>query len=278
MKLLNSLTKPFQALLATVLGALSIIAAIGLWIVSNQPSIHFQSSESVTETGAPVFNEIRFYRQAAQDIWIMRQSHNGNTTDHTKWDRLAIVVTKNKKVKAAIASTISQSATPTSTGAENTAKVARFYQLVPGSDIISDENEIHQASIPLKARCFACHSNGPRAIRMNTDSAEVPISIANRFKVALLNLRIKTYGPVTSVEGLHHEDGVPFSSHLKVFSQPLQLKSCVKCHAPNGLRNPLTLEQLGTAAYLVKQGFMPPFPFAISEQDKKTLVLKENKL
>lgn len=216
---------------------------LGLFFVSALNAVTFESLESITETGAPVFNKIKFLPGWNKDIWIMKQSHHGFHLDPLKWDRLAIVVDKTKSPK-----------------------VARFYQLSPSEEMeFKDKNEVQ----PFKARCFACHSNGPRAIRMKINSAVVRPNLLDRATVALWNLRIKTYGPVDSFEGRHFYEGAPFRSPLPIAAQPLNLKSCTHCHRQNGIRNPLVFEQIGTAHFLVKNGFMPPFPFSLSVKDRR---------
>ncbi len=211
--------------------------------VNNDSSISFQSLESVTTEGSAVFNEIKLLITPVKDIWIMRQSHHGYKMSRNQWDRLAIVVDKTKKPS-----------------------LANFYQLSPGNLNFNNLNEAQ----PLKARCFACHSNGPRAILPNLNS-HLKLNLFQKAQIAIWNLRIKTYGRVNSIEGVHFEDGAPFKSNVPILSRSLSLKSCTKCHASDGLRNPLNLEQIGTANFLVKNGFMPPFPFSISTEDAQLL-------
>jgi hypothetical protein len=210
---------------------------IKLWF--SDSTVTFQSLESTTETGLPVFNEIKFLPGSETDIWIMRQSHKGLTSDHGTWDRLAIVVNKSK--------------------AE-----AKFYQLTSGEMNFSGEAEAQ----PLKARCFACHSNGPRGIRPNYDSELIAPPFIQKLQVALWNLRIKTYGRIQSKEGLQFSTGTKFKSDLPLLQTKLQLKSCTHCHSETGIRNALSLEQIGTANFMIKNGIMPPFPFQISEEDQ----------
>ena len=89
--------------------------------------ILFQSAESLTIEGGPVFNEIRWEYKNGKEIWSMRQSHGGKDLPKQKWDSLAIVMDKK----------------------------ARFLQMKP------ETNE----RIEYKVSCFMCHPNGPRAIR-----------------------------------------------------------------------------------------------------------------
>lgn len=206
---------------------------IGAWAFGPAP-IRFRSLESVTETGGPVYNEVSFLPGWNQDIWLMGQSHKGVSPDAQKWDRLMIKVDK-------------------------TTKTASFFQIENGTPA------------PLKARCFACHSSGPRAVRADVSAREALVSWADRVKIAAWNLRIKTYGALKSEAGFESSDGAPFKSHLKALSRPLALESCTQCHREGGLRAPLKLEQAATARFLVQNQMMPPFPFRISPQDQAQL-------
>lgn len=211
-------------------------------IIIVSPQIAFQSLESTTEKGAPVFNKIQWQAGWHEDVWLMAQSHHGFSTDTQKWDRLAIVVNKRTSV-------------------------AKFYQLSPGPLKWSGPADAQ----PLKARCFACHSNGPRAIRADYSSMTVKPNPWQRLAINIWNLRLKTYGRLQSVEGQMFSEGTSFRSSLPVLKLGLNLISCQKCHSLSGIRNPLTLEQLGTASFLVKKGLMPPFPFVADSEDIATL-------
>ncbi|MFN7729485.1 MAG: hypothetical protein ACK5P7_10050 [Bdellovibrio sp.] len=215
--------------------------AQGPW---DQNPLLFQSLESVTEDGAPVFNKVSFIFGWKQDIWLMNQTHHGLELEKEKWDRLAIVVDK--------------SVTP---------KVARFYQLAPGDSPWIPGTQ----AVPFKARCLACHSGGPRAIRAEIQSLAAPLTWAQKAKIGFWNFRIKSYGFVQNQAGHAFENGVPFISKLKILSKPLGFKSCTGCHSPGGLRGELTLGQVGTVAFMVRNQLMPPFPFKISKEDQETL-------
>ena len=205
----------------------------------------FESLESKTERGLPVFNRIRFipgwHRNI--DLWLMQQTHQGFHKDYGDWHRLAIAVDKSIKPSR-----------------------ATFYELPPGSDL-----SFEGRPIPFQARCFACHSNGPRSIRYDGASPTVVPTLWGRAQVALWNLRIKTYGPVDSVAGGEFKDGAPFKSAYAIFSRPLGLSTCQRCHSKSRFRNELKLEHAGTAQFLVKNGFMPPFPFRITEKERQLL-------
>jgi len=216
---------------------------LGLFYFAIEPSaVTFESLESKTMDEGPVFNQIRFLPSRVKDIWLMRQTHHGFLEPQEKWDRLAIVVDKHSGV-------------------------ATFYELAPNENL-----EFEAKPIPYKARCLACHANGPRAIRPNYDSADVLPSVRDRIKIALWNLRIKTYGQLQSRGAQEFSEGVPFQSKHALFLKPLHLATCEHCHSANGIRHELTLEQLGTAQFLVKQGQMPPFPFHISDQERQQLL------
>lgn len=206
---------------------------IGVWAFGPAPVL-FRSLESVTETGGPVYNEVSFFPGWNQDIWLMGQSHMGVSLETQKWDRLMIQVDK-------------------------TTKTARFFQLENGKPA------------PLKARCFACHSSGPRAVRSDVSAGEAEVTWADRIKIAAWNLRIKSYGALKSEAGFETSEGAPFKSHLKALSRPLALESCTRCHREGGLRAPLKLEQAATARFLVRNQMMPPFPFRISPEDQSRL-------
>ncbi len=176
----------------------------------------------------------------SKDTWIMQQSHEGLHKNFSNWDRLAIVVDKTKEPYQ-----------------------ARFYQLPPGELKLNNLSE----SIPYKVRCYACHSNGPRAIRADFNSKQLNVSLKNKIQLQLWNIRIKTYGNIKSIGGKEFSEGVPFQSKMGLLSMNLNLKSCNPCHSVKGIRAPLKLEHLGTAEFLVKNKMMPPFPFQISDKD-----------
>lgn len=101
--------------------------------------ILFQSAESLTTEGGPVFNEISWKYENGKEVWSMRQSHGGKNLPKEKWDSLAIEM--NKK--------------------------ATFLQFKPGT----------KERIEYKVSCFMCHSNGPRAIRPVRGSLSFPDEI-----------------------------------------------------------------------------------------------------
>src|SRR5262245_39911744 len=129
---------------------LGIILGLFLFDFSGSP-VTFRSLESVTETGAPVYNRVRLLPGWSKDVWLMNQSHEGlghqgQSPEYAKWDRLKIVVDKT-----------------------TTPYKAEFYQLEQGALIAEGK------PVPLKARCYACHANGPRAIRPNFEATEAQV-------------------------------------------------------------------------------------------------------
>ena len=216
--------------------------SLGLFFVHKTiDTVLFMSAESKNLEGAPVYNQIKLISLPGTDVWMMQQGHHGLDVPQLRWDRLALVVNKNEKPYR-----------------------AQFYQLEPGELKLASENEI----IPNKARCFACHVSGPRAIRPDP---KFGLSLVSKVKIALWNLKIKSYGAMTSEEGKNFPAGVPFKSAHKIFSRPLAVNSCQNCHAKEGMRGELLFEHLDTALFLVNNRSMPPFPFKISESDKAQL-------
>ncbi|MEZ4742933.1 MAG: hypothetical protein R3B45_10880 [Bdellovibrionota bacterium] len=227
-----------------MLGSIVVSSLIfGLAITLLDDPVVFESLESKTINGDAVFNRIKFFPGWKQDIWIMQQSHNGLNSRVSDWDKLAIIVNKEKS-----------------------SYIANFYQLKPGALSVNVEWQ----PVPFKVRCYACHANGPRAIRPNLNSKQKP-SIRERIQIGILNLRIKSYGNMSSNSGKKFEQGAPFKSSHKSLNRPLKLKSCKLCHSKNGLRNKLTLEHLSTVRFLINRGEMPPYPFKIHGDEIKDL-------
>lgn len=92
-------------------------------------SLTFESLESKTSKGEPVFNQITLKQEASLDIWKMKQSHHGLQSE--VWDDIEIRVDKR----------------------------TRPYQ-VSYHQLDSKGEEIEY-----RASCLRCHSTGPRAIR-----------------------------------------------------------------------------------------------------------------
>jgi hypothetical protein len=208
------------------------------WFNESAP-MRFRSAESLTLNGDPVFNEIKFIEQDNKDIWMMRQSHQGLGFPIEEWDRLAIVVNRSDKT-------------------------VKYYQLKPGK-LTWSENE---AEVPLKVSCFMCHSNGPRLIRPYRDWQLSPLQKA---QVLAMNLRIKTYGPLTTVD--HPRPGAtPLRLQGKMENSQLKLALCQECHNRDSLfgRGELTRQNAVTISYLVENEHMPPIG-SLSSQEKQYL-------
>lgn len=114
-----------------------VASAMGtlLYFFLSSPVV-FQSAESRTIDGGPVFNEIKWSWKDGKEVWSMRQSHGGRNLPKVKWDKLAIVMEKE----------------------------ATFLQFDPQT------NEL----IEYKVSCFMCHSNGPRSIRPEPGTLSFP--------------------------------------------------------------------------------------------------------
>lgn len=236
-------TLSLAALSLAVLSLLALIGIVHYAVNIKHHSILFESLESKTIENKAVFNRVRFVPGLSKDLWFMQQSHHGNQGDYQSLDRLAIEVDKTQKPY-----------------------VAKFYQLTPGK--IPETERLKP--VPLKATCFSCHPNGPRAIRKKSIS-KVGTSIVDNLRIGILNFRIKSYGKVLSKPAEIFSDGRPFKAKDTIFETPLQLESCNGCHGDSGIRSGLTVEHIPTITFLIKEGEMPPFPFKIDSKDRKTI-------
>jgi hypothetical protein len=204
---------------------------------SNQ-EILIESLESKNINGEEVYNKISFYSKDNQDIWEMKQSHQGVNLHEGQWDELKIVVDKTT--------------TPNSVS---------YHQLENGK-----ESEY-------KVSCFLCHANGPRAIRANFKTKNVKTPFSDRLKIYLWNFRIKSYGRVVlKQDSLKRKVSVQFSKpHL---NQKLNVPTCLKCHHENDdffSRGPLLRQHFMSIKYLVDNKQMPPWPFSLSKKEKKEI-------
>ena len=239
---MRDLTKVSNIILSLGI-ALGSIAILFTFLTVSE-SVTFESLESEDEQGNPIYNQIRFFPGWKKDVWVMRQAQTGYHSQKSDWDRLAIEVDKTQKPY-----------------------VATFYQLASGALELDSNPSI----VPFKARCMACHANGPRAVRAKIDSKKVPLQISEQLRLTILNLRIKSYGLITNKPAKSFVEGAVFKSKLDVMSQPLGLKSCLKCHSDTGMRAPLLLEHLGTAHFMLDRGLMPPFPYKADPGELKYL-------
>jgi len=233
--------------------------AFGLFVtlLSDARPITFESLESKTSALEPVFNSVTFRRETLRDgtkrtadVWMMAQSHNG--PDSPDWDRLAIQVTSGPD-----------------------GRKASYWQLRAGS---LDQFESHE-SLPYKVKCMMCHSSGPRVIRPNYDSRSYPVSTWDQLRIALWNLRIKTYGPVSTEypQGAGIFDRKAAEDAGLAFANPalnaaLEIGACSGCHDDDGwIRSGLRRENFLAIQYMVEHGLMPPKGFHLSRSDRETL-------
>jgi hypothetical protein len=226
----------------------------GLWLwAQNTDSVVIESKESQNSKLQPVFNEIRWFPGKDRDVWMMNQSHFGRNPLPHQWERLAIVIDKTKSPM-----------------------IARYYQIKPGElewreDLINQRTEY-------RASCFICHNNGPRALRPQENSELAKLSWADKMKIAMWNLRIKTYGRI-HFDPLHDEEDKTLNVHFRYHGSPhedeLKVPVCLKCHKEEGLfaRGALHRQQIGTIEHMVKSGQMPPPGFSMSPQEKQRLLL-----
>lgn len=229
-----------------LLGGLFSVAHL---VFTNEPIV-IQSLESKTIDNNPVYNKIAFSSVGQKDIWMMNQSHHRIKADKNKWDRLAIVVDKEKS--------------PTE---------ATFLQLPPG-ELVWNDNLMKQ-NINFKVSCFMCHSNGPRAIRPNYKDYNVPL--LSKAKVFIWNLKIKSYGLIKENPKqltLDEKLEVPFRHRYSADNIELNVKSCNQCHSGENklfYRNKLTRQNNISIKFMIENKIMPPPGFSISKNDLKEI-------
>jgi hypothetical protein len=200
----------------------------------------FQSRESKTAEGSAVFNQISYKPGWDRDVWVMRQSHMGKNGDFTNWDRIAIVVEHESK------------------------KSAEFFQLMPGELEFSQDAQIEKRAV-----CFTCHSNGPRAIR--PDFAAADVGGWDQLRLFLWNLRIKSYGPISSEK---QKNDPAFRWQVDIANNVLDVKVCVRCHNDNHVfgRGQLTRQNFPVIDFMLREGLMPPKGFALNASDKNEVL------
>lgn len=215
---------------------------------TDDQEVLIQSQESKTVDEQAVFNRIKWFRWKNKDVWMMNQSHHGLQASADQWDRLAIVVDHDAKPKT-----------------------AKFYQLTPGKLEWQAEPIQERA---FKMSCFMCHSNGPRSIR--PERSGLGLSWKDEFKIAMMNLRIKTYGRIV----LHpdHQKNDPFLEVPARLQSPfenekLELITCNRCHQESGFfaRGKLLRQNIPTMQFLTEAGHMPPIGFGLSQEEKRKL-------
>lgn len=209
------------------------------FLITSQPEVLFESIESKTQAGHPVFNRIKFKASGKLDEWIMKQSHNGATAPVKSWDEIKITVDKSVEP----------------------------YQ-------VSYQQFKNDKEIELKASCYACHSKGPRTIRPNFESKAVDYTFKDRLVVTWMNLKMKTYGKIKISDKSYLLNGkfrkVPLKYFGKAETQPLKVKTCLMCHNNDSFfsRGELQRQHFSTIKHLVAAKQMPPWPFTLSEKEK----------
>jgi hypothetical protein len=231
----------FFALLGLII---TLAASSGFALFTDSTPIAFQSLESKTTAGKPIFNRVAFYSSKNRDVWVMQQSHSGYYEMFEKWDRIAIVVDKTKSPKT-----------------------AQYYQLEPGDSVFEPSKKSS-----LKVSCYICHANGPRAIR--ADYSGKKLSVSNKLKLAVWNLRIKTYGKVIVDDSPNTDSKVPLTMSQPFDNETLKVKTCVKCHSDSGLiaRGTLKRQHFMSIKFLVETGEMPPPGISLSESDRRQVL------
>ena len=174
----------------------------------------------------------------------MEQSHDGVKAPLSQWDKIGINVNLEPKKR-----------------------IAEFYQYKPGDEVISH----HQKQIGLRATCFMCHSNGPRAIRPNLKSSKVQVSLWDQARIQLWNLRIKSYGPMASTAPVPSKK--PFRYTHPVANRVLQVKACTRCHNSQDTfgRGELTKQNLFTIRFMLESKLMPPMGFELTQEDQRKI-------
>jgi hypothetical protein len=233
-----------------ILAAISLMISTGLLLavllVLADDEILIQSQESRTNENQPVFNKIKYIKKENKDIWMMNKSHFGKNPSDNKWERLAIVI-ENKK--------------------------ASFYQIEPGP--LEWSEDLLQKQVSYRATCFACHNNGPRAIRANT--AEMNINWANQVKIFFWNLKIKSYGRIYASEEMAQADQsreTPFRHASDYDNQELKTATCVKCHNEDGFfaRGFLKRQQAGTIEFMIENKLMPPPGISLPPKEEQQIL------
>lgn len=233
------------------LAAVAMATAACVYVLDESP-ILFESRESKTSTLAAVFNRVTYQRQGGDDLWMMEQSHSGPHGE--AWDRLAIVV-----------KTVGDQ------------RLASFWQLAPGP------LDGFQASerLDFKAKCYMCHANGPRVMRPNFASPDAALSLWDRVRLVVMNLRIKTYGPILPEypqgSGLFDatlaaRDGFKFAGALA--DSELDLPACKLCHDDSGwVRASLRRQHFLAVDFMLGKRLMPPVGFTVSDEDRERIGL-----
>ena len=229
-----------------------IVTSSAVALYTDSQPVAFQSLESKTPEGKPVFNRITFYPSAKKDIWVMQQSHSGYYEEFKKWDRIAIAVDKSVEPKT-----------------------AQFYQLEPGDSVFEA-----QKKVSLKVSCFVCHANGPRAVRADFSGKDV--SFSDKIKIQLWNLRIKTYGKIEADGSANMDSKVPLKHDRPFDNETLEVKTCLKCHSGDGskffARSKLKRQHFMAIKFLIEQNMMPPPGFSLPDDERAAALAFANGL
>lgn len=238
-------------LFLSLTGAGLLLGAGALTLSQDTSPILIESRESKTIQGGPVFNRIRKISQNGKTIWMMQQSHDGVNAPPEKWERLAIVL-------------------------DHKTKTAEYFQLEHGP---LDWNP-NAKQEPLRVACGLCHSNGPRAVRPNFDSAEAKISLKDQLRIFAWNLGTKLNGrieesPLEKIKDATQRLGRnPFKYRGELENQPLQVKTCTHCHTESGFlaRGTLTKQNFMAIRFMVESGSMPPPGFSLPAAEKAQIL------
>jgi len=218
------------------MNVLGLIFSLIVFIFFPSREVLIESVESKTTDSQNVYNQIKLVSNSDKDTWLMKQSYNSSHPNLGEWDQLKIIV--DKKVMPYQVS---------------------FHQ-------IKNNKEVEY-----KISCYLCHSNGPRAIRPNFESTKAPLGVQDRLTVMLYNFKIKTYGPVKTVSSGIRK--IPLGFDSEIDNEPLKVKTCLLCHNNESKfgRGVLRRQHSETIKHLVNNGQMPPWPYQLSETEKKEL-------
>ncbi|HXH31241.1 MAG TPA: hypothetical protein VNJ01_10550 [Bacteriovoracaceae bacterium] len=219
--------------------ALFLLGGAALTMTLPEPEVLIQSLESKTQQGHPVFNRIKFKGSSRADQWFMWQSHDGAKAPAPGWDQIKITVDKSTEPF-----------------------LVSYQQFKKGREV------------ELKASCFTCHANGPRAIRPDYASKEVAYRFSDKLWISWMNLKMKSYGKVKIKDESYSLKGterrVPLRYFSKLDSAPLKVKTCLQCHNEDRFfsRGELQRQHSGTIKHLVATKQMPPWPFKLSKKEQ----------
>jgi hypothetical protein len=257
MKLLLPTLKKRYKILFGLVALAALVKGIFItldWLVEGS-WIEFASSESTNLKNEPVINRIMVLTSHQSTEYYMEQNHNWPKKD--KWNKFKISV-----------------------DSQNQVSFHQFREAPPSAEYPHFGREIN-----VSADCLKCHANGPRAIRPFNSHPGVKVSWVNQLKIAWINLKISAMGK-TSLEPknnsyltLNSEPNpvrrlVSLTSLDRDSNDPLPAQvMCLKCHNENGFlsRGALTKRHHQTALHLLNNGSMPPWPYQLSDSDRRSL-------